>query len=84
MAKTEKVAVTVDSAVLLKAERLRQKTGESRSAVVTRALRLLLADEEKWRQVAEYTAAYRDDPETDEDVETARALAKQTLKGLPW
>ena len=84
MVKTEKVAVTVDREVLGAAERLRQKTGESRSALVNRALRLLVSDDARRAQVAQYVPGYREHPETDDDVAVARELAAATLKALPW
>ena len=84
MIKTEKVAVTVDKHVLGAAERLRKKTGESRSALVNRALRLLVSDEARREQVARYVQGYREHPETDDDVAVARDLAAATLKALPW
>jgi len=84
MVKTEKVAVTVDREVLGAAERLRQKTGESRSALVNRALHLLVSDDARRAQVAQYVQGYREHPETDDDVAVARELAAATLKALPW
>ncbi len=84
MVKTEKVAVTIDREVLGAAERLRQKTGESRSALVNRALRLLVSDDARRAQVAQYVQGYREHPETDDDVAVARELAAASLKALPW
>ncbi len=77
-------AVTLDREVLGAAERLRQKTGESRSALVNRALRLLVSDDARRAQVAQYVQGYREHPETDDDVAVARELAAATLKALPW
>ena len=84
MGKTEKVAVTIDQRVLRAAEQLRQKTGESRSALVSRALRLLVSDQAHQAEVERYVAAYREHPESDEDAATATRLAAEALKGVPW
>lgn len=84
MKEAEKVAISLDRALLRRAERLRASTGESRSAVIARALRGLLAQEERLRRVAEYVEAYRRQPESAADVETARAQARKALRALPW
>ena len=83
MARAEKIAITVDARVLEAVERLREQTGESRSALVTRALRDLVSQERHRRRVERYVQAYREKPETD-DVAGAAALAAATLEGLPW
>lgn len=84
MKEAEKIAISVDRTLLRRAERLRARTGESRSAVIARALRTLLSLEERQRQVAEYVDGYRRQPETPVDVERARAVARKTLASLPW
>ncbi|MBU1228320.1 MAG: hypothetical protein KJ698_14040 [Actinobacteria bacterium] len=83
-ASVEKVAVSVDREVLLRLERMRRTTGETRSALVVRALRRLLADEEQRARVAEYVAAYRSTPEAVAEVELARSLAVRSLASIPW
>ena len=84
MANAAKVAVTIDAAVLDATEELRKQTGESRSAVVTRALRQLVMVEKRRSQIAEYVEAYTVHPETDVEIESAAVLAKAALRGLPW
>lgn len=84
MVNAAKVAVTIDAAILDATEKLRKRTGESRSAVVTRALRQLVASEKRRAQVAEYVEAYTVHPETDVEIESAAALAKTALRGLVW
>jgi metal-responsive CopG/Arc/MetJ family transcriptional regulator len=79
-----KIAVTVDPDVLARAERLRRATGESRSALVTRALAELLQPDAHRRRVARYVLAYRERPESAAEVEAARALAAVSLAALPW
>lgn len=81
---TEKVAVTIERSVLAEVEALRERTGESRSAVVARALRSLLREEERRSQVREYVEAYRRIPETPAEAERITRVAAETLSGLEW
>jgi hypothetical protein len=82
--KAEKVAVSLDRELLAHAERLRKSTGESRSALVGRALRQLLRSEARSARVAEYVEAYRRMPESAQDVRRARTVARRSLGTLPW
>lgn len=84
MARTAKIAISLDAELLRSIERMRGQTGESRSAVVSRALRTLTREEEHARLVREYVKAYRDTPETPAEVAGARASAKRSLAALPW
>jgi metal-responsive CopG/Arc/MetJ family transcriptional regulator len=84
VASTEKVAISVDRDVLRRAERLRRATGETRSALFTRALRLLVAEGEHAMRVKEYVAAYRAQPERVEQVDMAHALAARSFASIPW
>jgi metal-responsive CopG/Arc/MetJ family transcriptional regulator len=84
MARTAKIAISLDAELLSSIERLREQTGESRSAVVSRALRTLTREQELARRVREYVKAYGDVPETAADVAAARASAKRVLAPLPW
>jgi metal-responsive CopG/Arc/MetJ family transcriptional regulator len=79
-----KVAISLEPKLLQRAEQHRLVTGESRSALVARALRDLLASEGEQADIARYVAAYRETPETLGDVQAARAVAKRTLRHLPW
>jgi len=80
----EKIAVSLDREILAQAERIRKSTGESRSALVGRALRQLLKSEMHSARVTEYIEAYRRAPEKTRDVRRARALARRSLAALPW
>jgi len=81
---TGKVAISIDSELLEEVERLRAKTGESRSAIIRRALIMLTAEETHSADVRRYVEAYREVPETREDVESARLHARRTLSLLDW
>ncbi len=84
MAKAAKIAVSLDQALLRRVERVQEQTGESRSAVVSRALRQLTHQDEHARRVREYVQVYRDNPETAAEVSAARASARRALAALPW
>jgi metal-responsive CopG/Arc/MetJ family transcriptional regulator len=84
MPHAEKIAISLDPDLLRHVERIRTKTGESRSAILARALRLLTKEEEHTRLVRDYVDAYRRHPETPSDIAVARALAKRSLNTLPW
>lgn len=80
----EKIAVSLDPALLSGVEALRRRTGESRSAVVARALRALLDEERRRARVAEYVEAYRRLPETPAEIEAASRLADEALAAVAW
>ena len=80
---TEKIAITVDAHVLAGAERMRRKTGESRSALFSRAVAELLRNGEHVARVKRYVEAYREQPESPEEVQAADALASEALRHAP-
>jgi metal-responsive CopG/Arc/MetJ family transcriptional regulator len=82
--RAEKIAVSMDADLLARAEQLRETTGESRSALVSRALRRLLHAEAHAASVREYVDAYRRVPETSIDERRAHRLASRSLASLPW
>lgn len=84
MTTTAKIAVSLDADLLRRVERLRGRSGESRSAFVGRALRLLTREEELTRRAREYVRAYREHPESPQEVASIRALAKRSLVSIPW
>jgi metal-responsive CopG/Arc/MetJ family transcriptional regulator len=81
---TTKVAISLDPDLLAQVERLRDRTGESRSALFARAARMLLAEEEHRRKVTRYVQAYREQPESASDLAVAEAAAKITLRDVEW
>jgi metal-responsive CopG/Arc/MetJ family transcriptional regulator len=80
----EKVAVSLDHDLMARSERLRQSTGESRSALVSRALRRMLDAEDHAERLRRYVEAYRTNPERPPELEQARTLARRALAALPW
>ena len=80
---TAKVAVTVDVELLAEVERLRARTKESRSAVFNRAIKRLANAEARTAKVRVYIEAYRRMPETAAEMESADALARESLRNAP-
>lgn len=81
---TEKVAISLDSELLRRIERLRAATGESRSAIIRRALALLTREEARAAEIRRYQEAYRETPEAQPYVDAARRLAHRSLSLLDW
>jgi metal-responsive CopG/Arc/MetJ family transcriptional regulator len=84
MSKSAKIAFSLDPRLLDRVERVRARTGESRSALIGRALVAITEEEARGAAVQRYVEAYRQHPETPEDVAAARASARRTLRRLPW
>ena len=84
MPRAAKIAVSLDPDLLHRAERVRRRTGESRSALVSRALRVLTDEAERAQRVAEYVRGYREHPETAEEIASIRAAAQRSLAAIPW
>jgi metal-responsive CopG/Arc/MetJ family transcriptional regulator len=78
-----KIAVSLDPRVLARVEKVRKRTGESRSALVNRALAALAQQDAHDIRVAEYLRAYRHKPETVAEVDAIQAAALATLVHLP-
>jgi len=79
-----KIACSIDAQLLARVESIRARTGESRSALVSRALLALTREAALARDVARYVEAYREKPETEDEVADARKLARRALSSLPW
>jgi metal-responsive CopG/Arc/MetJ family transcriptional regulator len=84
MSKSAKIAFSLDERLLDRVERMRARTGESRSALIARALAAVTEDDVRGADVRRYVEAYRDHPETADDEAAARKSARRTLKRLPW
>src|SRR4051812_12099914 len=79
-----KIAFSIDARLLASVERVRAHTGESRSAVIARAIARLTSDNEQQERVRRYVLAYQEQPEDRRQVEAARRHARHVLAGLPW
>lgn len=84
MGRRAKIACSIDAGLLARVESLRLLTGETRSAVIGRALTKLTSEEAHAEQVRRYRAAYLEQPEVAHEIEVARWHARRTLARLPW
>ena len=84
MSSTAKIAVSLDAELLRRVEHIRGKSGESRSALVARALRLLTQEAEREQRARDYVRAYREHPETPAEVTATRRATKRSLSAIPW
>jgi metal-responsive CopG/Arc/MetJ family transcriptional regulator len=84
MSKTSKIAISLPEDVLAAVEKEREESGESRSEIFRRAIRLLLR-QRKEREISErYIHAYQRMPDTAEEVNAARRSASTILAEEPW
>jgi hypothetical protein len=65
-------------------ESIRLVTGETRSAVIGRALTKLTSDVDHAERVRRYRAAYLEQPEAAAELVVARRHARRVLARLPW
>jgi metal-responsive CopG/Arc/MetJ family transcriptional regulator len=84
MARKAKIACSIDAQLLAKVERIRLHSGESRSAVIGRALQKLTSESAHEEEVARYIVAYREQPERPSEIRAARRQMRRTLSRLPW
>jgi metal-responsive CopG/Arc/MetJ family transcriptional regulator len=84
MARRAKIAFSIDAKLLARVERIRLSTGESRSAVIGRALARLTSEHIHAAQAQRYREAYCEQPEGKTEVRGARLHARRTLARLPW
>jgi len=85
---TEKIAMSLDEQLLEEIERVRGRTGESRSALIRRALDMLLETERRRQRISEYVEGYRRRPEPEKMVAAAfdqtRAAWSMLEDGDDW
>lgn len=84
MRKTLKIAVSLPEELLEATERERRIRGESRSAFVQRAIRMVLEHKEKEEAISSYIEGYRRIPESTEEIEVARRTAEIVFAEEPW
>ena len=84
MAQSAKIAISIPNQLVRLIEKERRKTGETRSAFIRRAIRLMFQGKEHMLQVSEYVEGYRCRPETEEEIAAAEASASELLAGEPW
>jgi len=79
-----KIAISLPPDLLADIERLRRETGETRSALIRRAVEHLLCRIELDGMVREYVQGYLDHPESKSEVDAATASASDALEETPW
>jgi metal-responsive CopG/Arc/MetJ family transcriptional regulator len=84
MPDTERVAISLPRELLKSVERLRRETGESRSALVQRALREVISQKKRAEDLRRYVEGYLAAPETADEISAAEAAAGQLLAEEPW
>lgn len=84
MANVAKIACSIDAKLLARVESIRARTGETRSAFITRALAALTEQAAKEARIARYVVAYHEHPETPEEIAAANTSAELALAQLPW
>ena len=84
MERTDKIAVSLPSSLLEMVDDERERTGETRSAFVRRAIRLLFARMQHAQKVREYQAGYGRHPETEDEIRAAERAAAALLSEEPW
>ena len=79
MGHAAKIAFSIDADLLARVEHVRARTGESRSALIARALLLLTRKAARANAVRRYVEAYVELPEGQQDVIAARRSARRAL-----
>lgn len=79
-----KVAVTIAQGLLDEIELLRERSGESRSAVFERALAAYVATARRTAKARRYSAGYRRRPERKQEQREALVSAMEALAAEPW
>jgi len=81
---SRKIAISLPASLAGKIERERKRTGETRSALVRRAVERWFAEREERARIAAYVEGYRTHPESEEEIAAAEAGAVSLLGGEPW
>ena len=84
MSKTTKIAISLPEDMLCAVEEKREESGESRSQFFRRAVEVLLKLHRERGQNERYIRAYSENPETEQEIESARHAASTILAGEPW
>ena len=83
-ARSGKIAVSINAALLARAERLRERTGETRSALITRTLKNVTRAAADELAVRRYVAVYRAQSEDAAQLQLARKFARRVMRRLLW
>lgn len=84
MRRVSKVTISIPGELLAAIEQGRRLRGESRSEYICHALQDLLRREQEREAVAQYVRSYREQPETDAEVQAIDATGSTILALEPW
>jgi metal-responsive CopG/Arc/MetJ family transcriptional regulator len=84
VAKTNKIAISLPEETLQAVEKEREDSGESRSQFFRRAVEMLLRSKKEQERSQQYIRAYKEMPETQEEIARARQAAGVILAEEPW
>ena len=84
MGRTVKIAISLPESAFEGAEQARKTTGETRSEFYRRAVQSLLRQEHRQAAVQRYMQAYREQPETPDEVDAAQQAAAAIFALDPW
>ena len=79
-----KIAISLPDDVLQAVEKEREISGESRSEFFRRAVKALLKQKLREERDREYARAYREMPETEEELGWLAASSQAVLVEYPW
>jgi metal-responsive CopG/Arc/MetJ family transcriptional regulator len=79
-----KIAISMPPDLARAVERIRKRSGKSRSAIVQDALRHWLTVHDRTELVRDYEAGYRRNPETRREIKAAEAAAVRLLSTDEW
>jgi len=79
-----KIAISLPRETLGELERLRRATGESRSAILRRAIENLGRERDREAKCKRYVEGYARQPEGAAEVAAAEAAAARLLSQEPW
>lgn len=84
MRNVRKIAISLPADLVRHIEKIRKKTGESRSALIRRSIEFTLNQKTKDALSARYIEGYQIYPETSEEMNIARVTSAKTLSEEPW
>ena len=84
MPKTVKIAISLTEDMLRAVEQERKESGESRSELFRRAVEILLRRRQEREMRERYIQAYKQIPETEQEIEAARHAASAILSRESW
>lgn len=84
MRKVAKVTVSLPCELLEEVERRRQERGETRSEIIAGLLKRALRDEQEREDIDRYIQGYREQPQTEEELQENEAILRHATVWGPW